>query len=113
MGATKQRALLAMLGLRPGQAVTTDQLIEGLWGEDPPLAARRELPEPPLVGPLARPDLGPLTGVPAYLDFAVKRTGWSGLQSPVALFGRTMVPEALPLDDTVIVTRSEPMFGSL
>src|SRR3954453_11159691 len=32
----KQRALLAMLLLQPGEVVSRDRLIEGLWGEQPP-----------------------------------------------------------------------------
>jgi DNA-binding SARP family transcriptional activator/Tfp pilus assembly protein PilF len=36
IGAPKWRALLAMLLLHPGQVVSTDRLIAGLWGEDPP-----------------------------------------------------------------------------
>jgi DNA-binding SARP family transcriptional activator/tetratricopeptide (TPR) repeat protein len=36
IGAPKWRALLAMLLLHPGEVVSTDRLIAGLWGEDPP-----------------------------------------------------------------------------
>ena len=36
IGAPKWRALLAMLLLRPGQVVSTERLIAGLWGEEPP-----------------------------------------------------------------------------
>lgn len=32
----KPRAVLAMLLLRPGEIVSTDRLIDGLWGEHPP-----------------------------------------------------------------------------
>ena len=39
----KQRALLAMLALHPGQMVPADQLVEGLWGEHPPPAVRNGL----------------------------------------------------------------------
>ena len=39
----KQRALLAMLALHPGQMVPADQLVEALWGEDPPPAVRNGL----------------------------------------------------------------------
>jgi DNA-binding SARP family transcriptional activator/tetratricopeptide (TPR) repeat protein len=35
----KQRALLALLALRAGEVVSTDQLVDGLWGESPPKAA--------------------------------------------------------------------------
>ena len=39
----KQRALLAMLALHPGQMVPADQLVEALWGENPPPAVRNGL----------------------------------------------------------------------
>jgi class 3 adenylate cyclase len=35
----KQRALLAALALRPGQVVSTDRLLEDLWGAEPPRTA--------------------------------------------------------------------------
>jgi DNA-binding SARP family transcriptional activator/DNA-binding CsgD family transcriptional regulator len=54
------RRLLALLALTPGREVSTDRLIDGLWGADPPAAAattlqshvarlRRDLPGPELV----------------------------------------------------------------
>lgn len=39
VNAGKQRALLAMLLLHPGQPVSQDRLIEALWGEKPPKKA--------------------------------------------------------------------------
>jgi ABC-type transport system substrate-binding protein/DNA-binding SARP family transcriptional activator/sugar lactone lactonase YvrE len=39
LGPRKQRAVLAMLALSAGRAVTTDRLVEGLWGEQPPSSA--------------------------------------------------------------------------
>jgi DNA-binding SARP family transcriptional activator len=39
LGGSKQRALLAILLLRAGEVVSTDRLIQGLWGEDPPSTA--------------------------------------------------------------------------
>jgi Predicted ATPase len=39
----KLRALLALLALAPGRAVPTDQLVDALWGEDPPAAVRNGL----------------------------------------------------------------------
>ncbi len=39
----KQRALLAVLALHVGRAVTADQLVDALWGEDPPPAVRNGL----------------------------------------------------------------------
>jgi DNA-binding SARP family transcriptional activator len=35
----KQRALLALLALRAGEVVSTDRLVDDLWGETPPKAA--------------------------------------------------------------------------
>jgi DNA-binding SARP family transcriptional activator len=35
----KQRALLALLALRVGEVVSTDRLVDDLWGESPPKAA--------------------------------------------------------------------------
>ena len=39
LGPRKQRAVLAMLALEPGRTVSTDRLLEGLWGDDPPASA--------------------------------------------------------------------------
>jgi DNA-binding SARP family transcriptional activator/Tfp pilus assembly protein PilF len=39
IGAAKWRAVLASLLLRPGQVVSTDTLIDELWGDDPPARA--------------------------------------------------------------------------
>nr|WP_272478105.1 ABC transporter substrate-binding protein [Baekduia alba] len=41
LGATKQRALLAMLALEPNAAVPVERLVDGLWGDDPPATARK------------------------------------------------------------------------
>jgi DNA-binding SARP family transcriptional activator/class 3 adenylate cyclase len=40
LGGAKQRALLAVLLLHAGAVVSTDRLIDELWGEDPPVTAR-------------------------------------------------------------------------
>jgi DNA-binding SARP family transcriptional activator/tetratricopeptide (TPR) repeat protein len=40
LGGPQQRALLAVLLLNAGRVVSTDRLIECLWGEEPPAAAR-------------------------------------------------------------------------
>ena len=39
LGATKQRALLAILALRANATVSLDRLVDGLWAEDPPATA--------------------------------------------------------------------------
>ena len=39
LGGTKQRALLALLLLHRNEVVSTDRLIDGLWGEEPPATA--------------------------------------------------------------------------
>ena len=41
IGAGKPRALLAMLALSEGTAVSSEALIDGLWGEDPPATANK------------------------------------------------------------------------
>ncbi len=41
VSAPKWRALLAVLLLRPGQVVSSGQLVAELWGEDPPAGARK------------------------------------------------------------------------
>jgi DNA-binding SARP family transcriptional activator len=39
LGATKQRAVVAMLALQPNATVSVDRLVDGLWREDPPVTA--------------------------------------------------------------------------
>ena len=41
LGGGKPRALLAMLALNAGSTVSTERLIDGLWGEEPPAAATK------------------------------------------------------------------------
>ena len=41
LGATKQRAVLAMLALQPNAVVSVDRLVDGLWGEEPPASAAK------------------------------------------------------------------------
>ncbi len=41
LGATKQRALLAMLALHANETLSVDGLVDGLWGDDPPASARK------------------------------------------------------------------------
>jgi DNA-binding SARP family transcriptional activator len=41
VGGGKPRALLAILALHVGEIVSTDRLIEGLWGERPPATATK------------------------------------------------------------------------
>jgi WD40 repeat protein/DNA-binding SARP family transcriptional activator len=43
LGGPKPRAVLAMLALDPGTTVSTDRLIEGLWGDEPPTTAAKTL----------------------------------------------------------------------
>jgi predicted ATPase/DNA-binding SARP family transcriptional activator len=43
LGGQRPRALLAVLALMGGRVVTTDRLIDELWGEDPPARARDSL----------------------------------------------------------------------
>jgi DNA-binding SARP family transcriptional activator/tetratricopeptide (TPR) repeat protein len=39
LGGPRRRAVLAMLALRTGQAVSRSEIIDGMWGEDPPDSA--------------------------------------------------------------------------
>ena len=41
LGAPKQRAVLAVLLLHRGEAVSTDRLIDEVWGERPPASATK------------------------------------------------------------------------
>ena len=41
LGGSKQRAVLAMLALRPNRTLSADELIDGLWGERPPASAAK------------------------------------------------------------------------
>jgi basic membrane lipoprotein Med (substrate-binding protein (PBP1-ABC) superfamily)/DNA-binding SARP family transcriptional activator len=43
LGAPKQRALLAILLLHPGEVVSSDRLIESIWGEHPPRTAAHSI----------------------------------------------------------------------
>jgi DNA-binding SARP family transcriptional activator len=43
LGGQKQRALLAILLINEGEVVSTDRLLEELWGEQPPRTAREAL----------------------------------------------------------------------
>jgi DNA-binding SARP family transcriptional activator/WD40 repeat protein len=43
LGGPKQRSVLAMLLLEPNRVVATDRLVDGLWGDDPPLRAAATL----------------------------------------------------------------------
>ena len=43
IGGAKQRALLALLLLHPNETLTTDRLIDALWGERPPANATKLL----------------------------------------------------------------------
>lgn len=39
LGGPMQRAVLALLILAPNRVVSTDELVRGLWGDDPPARA--------------------------------------------------------------------------
>ena len=39
LGPPKQRAVLAMLALEAGRTVSSDRLVDGLWGDEPPASA--------------------------------------------------------------------------
>ena len=41
IGAGRPRALLALLALHEGSTLSTDRLVEGLWGEEPPATAAK------------------------------------------------------------------------
>ncbi|MDJ0498447.1 MAG: BTAD domain-containing putative transcriptional regulator [Acidimicrobiia bacterium] len=43
MGGYRQRLVLAVLLLQPDRVVTTDWLVDAVWGEDPPRTARKTL----------------------------------------------------------------------
>ncbi|MGH2954572.1 MAG: AfsR/SARP family transcriptional regulator, partial [Solirubrobacterales bacterium] len=43
LGGSKQRGVLAMLALRPNSALSSDELIDGLWGERPPASAAKNV----------------------------------------------------------------------
>src|ERR1700719_766066 len=43
MGSRKERALLALLALRPQRSVGSGDLIDGLWGEEPPQSSSKGL----------------------------------------------------------------------
>src|SRR4051812_22310336 len=43
LGGTKRRALLAMLLLRSNRVVAVDELVEALWGDDPPKTAEHSI----------------------------------------------------------------------
>ena len=75
LGAPKQRSVLAMLLLEPNRSVSTDRLVDGLWGDDPPsrpaatlqvyVSHLRKALEPDR-GPRAEPSVL-LTQPPGYL----------------------------------------------
>ena len=41
LGATKQRAVLALLALQANTTVGVDRIVDGLWGDDPPATATK------------------------------------------------------------------------
>jgi DNA-binding winged helix-turn-helix (wHTH) protein len=43
LGGSKQRSVVAMLALRANRTVSADDLIDGLWGDDPPPSAAKNV----------------------------------------------------------------------
>jgi DNA-binding SARP family transcriptional activator/Flp pilus assembly protein TadD len=43
LGGPRQRTVLAALALRAGRAVSVDQLIDAIWGQEPPATARKQV----------------------------------------------------------------------
>ena len=43
LGGPRQRVVLAALALQPGQVVSVGQLVDALWGEDPPATAQQQV----------------------------------------------------------------------
>ena len=43
LGGVKQRSLLAMLLLHAGEVVSTDRLVDALWGASPPLRSGKSI----------------------------------------------------------------------
>lgn len=43
VGGSKQRSVVAMLALNANQALSGDRLIDGLWGDDPPASAAKNV----------------------------------------------------------------------
>ena len=39
LGPPRRRAVLAVLALRPGEAVSRDEIIDAVWGDAPPASA--------------------------------------------------------------------------
>ncbi|GAB1645803.1 BTAD domain-containing putative transcriptional regulator [Krasilnikovia sp. MM14-A1259] len=43
LGGPKPSGLLALLALQPGRAVSTDRIVDALWGDDPPAGVRNQV----------------------------------------------------------------------
>ena len=48
LGGAKQRALLGLLLLHPNETLSTERLIDELWGERPPSSASNEVKNRPI-----------------------------------------------------------------
>jgi DNA-binding SARP family transcriptional activator len=92
IGSTKQRSLLALLGLAQGQTVSVPRLVDGLWGADPPRAGtntlqshvsglRRLLPEGLLLHTGGGYRLGTDHGVDVTCFEALVATGRAALEA--------------------------------
>jgi DNA-binding SARP family transcriptional activator len=107
----KQRALLAALALRPGQAVSTDRLLEDLWGASPPRTALGSLQN--LVSQLRR-TLGPdalVTRPPGYvLTLAPEQTDVGRFTQLVARAAELAAPErAAALGEALTLWEGAPL----
>jgi DNA-binding SARP family transcriptional activator len=111
LGGPKQRALLAMLLLEAGRAVSTDRLLEALWEDDPPATATASLQN--FVAQL-RKTLGPdviETRQPGYLvRLEPEQLDVARVRSLVdAARASEPVRRAALLDDALALWRGEPL----
>jgi predicted ATPase/DNA-binding SARP family transcriptional activator len=108
IAAKKPRALMAMLAINAGHVVSTDALIDGLWGEEPPDTAPNALQV--YVAGLRRL-LGPerarlRTRAPGYV-LEIDREAVDALRFEDAVAG-VGADEAAPLTETLAAWRGRP-----
>jgi hypothetical protein len=75
-GAPQQRALLAVLVLHRGEAVSSDRLIDEIWGEQPPASANM------LIHGVAPPGTRPRDLRSSYITCACMNGDHGGLLMP-------------------------------